>query len=996
MDAPAEASAVAALIGGTVGDRRAIVWRRALQVAVDQAATSGAAASGAADSGAPAAEVRAQVLELLRTALENGRAEVRRRFEAGAPGSSVVRANCYLADQIIRVVHDHVTGHLYPRGSPSTGELLSLVAVGGYGRGELAPQSDIDLLFLLPYKLTPRSEQVVEEILYFLWDLGFKVGHATRSVDDCMRQAKADLTICTNLLEARWLWGDQDLYRGFHERFQSDIVRTRGATRFIEAKLAERAARHERLGGSRYSLEPNIKDGKGGLRDLHTLYWIAKFLYRVDDASELVTRGVFSKIEARRFEKAQNYFWTLRCQLHYLSGRAEERLTFDLQTDLAQRMGYTDHVGSRAVERFMKHYFLVAKDVGHLTRVFCAALEAEHNRRSRFRLPLLTRRRTVEGFRLEGDRLTVKNADVFAEKPVQLLRIFHAAQKHGLDIHPDALRWITQKLKHIGKDLRADPEANRIFMEMLISAHDPEITLRRFNEAGVFGRFVPDFGRVVAQMQYNMYHHYTVDEHTIFAIGILHRIETGALKDEVPIASEVVHKVLSRRALYLAVLLHDVAKGRGGDHSELGARIARKLGARLGLREEETESVAWLVLHHLAMSNTAFKRDLSDPKTIEDFAAVVQSPERLRMLLVLTVADIRAVGPNVWTAYKAALLRDLYWRTEEVLSGGVAEENRKVRIARAKEELAEALAGTSGATSGVASGGARGGWTKKDIKAHLARGYGPYWLSVDRDTHLRHAALVREAERVGQALTVDTRFDRYREVTEVTIYAADHPGLFSRIAGAMAVAGASIDAARIFTLANGMALDTFYVRNALGGPFDRPEHLARLKRVVEQTLVGSLKPSQELARRKSPIPSRLRVFKVTPRVLIDNKASARATVIEVNGRDRPGLLYDLTRALSKLQLMIHGARITTYGERAIDVFYVQDALGDKIEAPARLERIRARLLEALGAPETPATPKKSAEKPAEKPKPAKQAKKKTPAKVGARAKPSRDRPGAAE
>jgi len=979
-DAPADGSTVAALIAGAVGDRRAIIWRRALQIEIDKAAAAGA----------PAAEVRAQVLGLLRTALENGRAEVRRRFEAGTPGSapgrSVVRANCYLVDQLVRVIHDHVTGHLYPLGSPSTGEFLSLVAIGGYGRGELAPQSDIDLLFLLPYKLTPRSEQVIEAILYFLWDLGFKVGHATRSIDDCLRQSKTDLTICTSLLEARWLWGDQDLYRSFRERFQSEIVRARGATRFIEAKLAERAARHERLGGSRYSLEPNIKDGKGGLRDLHTLYWIAKFLYRVDDASELVARGVFSKAEARRFDKAQNYLWTLRCQLHYLSGRAEERLTFDVQTELARRMGYTDHTGSRAVERFMKHYFLIAKDVGHLTRVFCATLEAEHNRRSRFRLPLLTRRRTVEGFRLEGDRLTVKDAEVFAEAPVQLLRIFHAAQKHGLDIHPDALRWITRKLKHVDKDLRADPEANRIFMEMLVSRKDPEVTLRRFNEAGVFGRFVPDFGRVVAQMQYNMYHHYTVDEHTIFAIGILHRIEVGALKDEVPIASEVVHKVLSRRALYLAVLLHDVAKGRGGDHSELGAKVARKLGPRLGLSAEETESTAWLVRHHLAMSNTAFKRDLSDPKTIEDFAALVQSPERLRMLLVLTVADIRAVGPNVWTAYKAALLRDLYWRTEEVLSGGVAEENRKARIARAKEELAEALAG------------ALGGWTKKEIKAHLARGYGPYWLSGDRDTHLRHAELVREAERTGSPLTVDTRIDRYREVTEVTVYTADHPGLFSRVAGAMAVAGASIDAARIFTLANGMALDTFYVRNAVGGPFDRPEHLVRLKRAVEQTLAGSLKPWQELARRKSPIPSRLRVFEVTPRVLIDNKASARASVIEVNGRDRPGLLYDLTRALSKLQLMIHGARIATYGARAVDVFYVQDALGDKIESPARLARIRARLLEALGAPEGAAP----AKKPTEKPKPARKAKrkapakKKAPAKSAVSAKSSRARVGAAE
>jgi [protein-PII] uridylyltransferase len=966
-----DGSAIEALIKGEVGDRRAIVWRRALQVAV---------AAVAAEK-LPAKECRARVLALLKDALAKGRAEVRRRLDAGAPGSAVVRANCYLVDQIVRVVYDHVTGHLYPLGSPSTGEVLSLVAVGGYGRGELAPQSDIDLLFLLPYKLTPRSEQVVEETLYFLWDLGFKVGHATRSVDDCLRQAKADLTICTSLLEARWLWGDQDLYRGFRRRFQSEVVRDRGAARFIEAKLAERAARHERLGGSRYSLEPNIKDGKGGLRDLHTLYWIAKFLYRVDDASQLVERGVFTKAEARRFDKAQNHLWILRCHLHYLTGRAEERLTFDLQAELAARMGYTAHAGTQAVERFMKHYFLVAKDVGDLTRIFCAALEADHNRRSRFRLPLMTRRRSVEGFRLEGDRLTVKGPEAFAEKPILMLRIFHAAQKHDLDIHPEALRWITQSLKRIGKRLREDPEANRIFLDMLTSPKDPETTLRRLNEAGVFGRFVPDFGRVVAQMQYNMYHHYTVDEHTIFAIGVLHRIEAGALKDEVPIASEVVHKVLSRRVLYLAVLLHDIAKGRGGDHSELGARIARKLGPRLGLSEEESESVAWLVLNHLAMSDTAFKRDLSDSKTIQDFAGLVQSPERLRLLLVLTVADIRAVGPNVWTAYKAALLRDLYWRTEGVLSGGVAEESRAARIEHAKSELREALSD----------------WPKKEVGAHLKRGYAPYWLSLDRDTHVRHARLVRAAETEARALTVDTRIDHYREVTEVTIYTADHPGLFSRIAGAMAVAGASIDAAWIFTLANGMALDTFYVRNAFGGPFDRPEGLARLERAIERTLSGSLKPWHELARRKSRIPSRLRVFKVAPRVLIDNKASARSTVIEVNGRDRPGLLYDLTRALSRLQLMIHGARIATYGERAVDVFYVQDALGDKIEAPARLKRIRERLLEALGAPECRAeTPEKKA--PAKKPKkkaPAKKpAKKQSPAEAAAKA--ARARPGAAE
>ncbi len=910
-----------------------------------------AAAQAIAEAGLAPEVARAKFLELLKQRLAEGRATVRARFEDSHSGRAAARELCALTDEAVRGIYSFASEHLYPLANPSTGEVLSLAAVGGYGRGEMAPQSDIDLLFLLPYKLTPRSEQVIETVLYFLWDLGFKVGHATRSLDDCVRLARGDLTICTSLLESRWIHGDEDLFQQFKRRFHRDVVRSKGAARFVEAKLAERAKRHERHGGSRYSLEPNIKEGKGGLRDLHTLYWIAKYLYQVGDISKLIERGVFSRQEVRRFDKAEEYLWSLRCRLHYQTGRADERLTFDLQSALAPRMGYTRHAGTQAVERFMKHYFLVAKDVGNLTRIFCAALEAAHDRRSRFRLPTLTRRRSIEKFRVEAGRLSIKNPETLAEAPRDMLRLFHVAQKHDMDIHPEALRWITQNLKYIDKDLRNDPEANRLFLDMMTSPNDPERTLRRLNEAGVFGRFVPDFGRVVAQMQFNMYHHYTVDEHTLFAIGILHRIEQGALKDEVPIASEVVHKVLSRRVLFLAILLHDIAKGRGGNHSEVGQRIANKLCPRLGLSDEETETVAWLVLHHLAMSETAFKRDLADPQTIADFATLVQSPERLRLLLVLTVADIRAVGPGVWNAWKAALLRDLYWRTEEVLSGGVAEESRKARIAHTKDRLSEALHD----------------WTKKDLKAHFARGYDPYWLSVDHDTLVRHARMVREAERSQTPLTVDTRIDRYREITEVTIYAADHAGLFSRIAGALAVAGASVDAARIFTLANGMALDTFYVRGAQGGSFDRPDQMARLSATIEKTLSGRLRPDQELARRASGIPSRLRVFKVRPRVLIDNKASARATVIEVNGRDRPGLLYELTLALTRLHLMIHGARIATFGERAVDVFYVKDALGDKIEAPARLAKVQKRLIEVLSQSEAaPAKPEKKPEKKSEK------------------------------
>src|SRR5690606_35663548 len=337
--------------------------------------------------------------------------------------------------------------------------------------------------------------------------------------------------------------------------------------------------RHLKLGDSRYVLEPNVKDGKGGLRDLHTLYWIAKYIYRVDDVGDLVERGVFTAREAADFEKARDFLSTVRCHLHYLCDRAEDRLTFDLQPEIARRLGYTDHAGTRGVERFMKHYYLVAKEVGDLTRIFCAALEAEHRRRPRFRLAIFSgREKPLGGFVVaDGGWLKVRSENAFAEDPVNFLRLFHVAQENDLDIHPATLRLITQNIKRIDRRLRADPEANRLFLEILTSRKNPEIALTRLNEAGVLGRFIPDFGRVVAQMQYDMYHVYTVDEHAIRAIGLLHAIETGALKEDHPVSADIVHKVQSRRALYLAVLLHDIAKGRGGDHSKLGAQVAQKL-----------------------------------------------------------------------------------------------------------------------------------------------------------------------------------------------------------------------------------------------------------------------------------------------------------------------------------------------------------------------------------------------------------------------------------
>jgi [protein-PII] uridylyltransferase len=900
-----------------IPERRAIIRRRALEEAL---------AALMEDLPTGNEPPRAAVLGLVRTALTDGRTEIRRRFEGNGPlrndGPMVLAATSFLMDQLVRVIFDFAEGRVYPAANPSTAERLGLMATGGFGRGELAPLSDLDLLFLRPYKQTPRGEQIVEYMLYLLWDLGLKVGHATRTVEESIRYAERDPTIRTALLEARYMWGDRelcdDLVKSFAQRFGGGDGRD-----FVEAKLDERDERHQRMGDSRYVVEPNVKEGKGGLRDLHTLFWIAKYLYRVDEAGGLVAKGVLTSTEARHFQRAERFLSTVRCHIHYLTGRADDRLSFDLQRDIAIRLGYQDRPGSRGVERFMKHYYLHAKTVGDLTRIFVAALEDSHRRKPKLAALWQTLRpRHLDGFRIDGERLAAATPDAFQKDPVAILRLFHVAQENELDIHPATLRLITQNIRLVDR-LRTDPEANRLFMEMLTSRHDPETTLRRLNEAGVFGRFVPDFGRVVAQTQHDMYHTYTVDEHTIRAIGILARIENGSLKEDHPISAEIVPNILSRPVLYLAVLLHDIAKGRGGDHSVLGADVAMQLCPRLGLTAAQTETVAWLVRYHLSMSATAFQRDLMDPKTIENFAALVQSPERLRLLLVLTVCDIRAVGPNVWNGWKAALLRQLFHATEHILSGGTLSGGRGERIKAIQAEVGQRLVG----------------WTDAEKEEHLARGYPPYWLSFSPGTLVRQAELVRRAERDRQPLAIEHRVDADRSVTEVTIYTLDTHGLFARLAGAMAISGANIVDAKIFTLASGMALDTFWLQDLEGKPFDGPQRLARLAARVEIALSNRLDIARELDNQKSSWPKRDRVFTVEPRVLMDNNASDTFTVIEVNGRDRPGFLHIVTRALTRMNLQIATAHITTYGERAVDVFYVKDLFGLKIVNQDKLKQI---------------------------------------------------------
>jgi [protein-PII] uridylyltransferase len=887
------------------------------------------------------ANLRSAVAQRLKLALNEGRAAAERLLLEDRRGRLCAERLCLMQDEIIRVLYEFATRHLYPSQNPSEAEHMAVVATGGYGRGLLAPGSDIDLLFLLPYKQTAWGESIVESILYCLWDMGLKVGHATRSLPECIRQAKADMTVRTAVLEARFLLGDRKLFDELVARFNKEV--TRGtAPQFVAAKLAEREERHRRAGESRYLVEPNVKDGKGGLRDLHTLFWMARYVYRVHEAAELIERGVFDEREYRLFSRCEDFLWSVRCNMHFLTGRSEERLSFDIQREIAVRLGYTQHPGQQDVERFMKHYFLVAKDVGDLTAILCARLEDREAKPvpmlnrviAKFRPPGRRALRETDDFIVDNNRINVAGADVFERDPVNLIRLFHLAQRHGVILHPDAMRAANRSLKLIDRSLREDAEANRLFLEILTAKNDAEIVLRRMNETGVLGRFVPDFGRIVAMMQFNMYHHYTVDEHLLRCIGVLAAIERGE-NPEYGIAKDLVHTIQPehRNVLYVALFLHDIAKGRVEDHSIAGARIARRLCPRLGFSSADTEMTAWLVEHHLLMSTIAQSRDLSDRKTIENFAAEMQSLERMKLLAVLTAADIRAVGPGVWNGWKAQLLRTLYYETEPVLTGGFSEVDRARRVAIAQAEFMEELKD----------------WTPEELKAYAARHYPAYWLKVDLPHKLTHARFVRSSEEAGRSVATGVAFDTTRSVTELTVLAPDHPRLLSVIAGACAVAGANIVDAQIFTTTDGKALDTISVSREFERDEDEGRRAVRIADAIERALRGDLRLPDVVAKRAVP-KGRIKAFAVEPEVMINNQWSNRYTVVEVHGLDRPGLLYELTATLSKLSLNIASAHVATFGERVVDVFYVTDLLGAKIDAAPRQAAIKRALIQLFAGP----------------------------------------------
>jgi len=875
-----------------------------------------------------------KVLPVVGAWLTGERQAIRDAFMAEGGGNAriLLAAHTHIIDTLLTALYDWCVQSRHQENAPS----VALVAVGGYGRAELFPYSDIDILFLYHAAQEQEAAHIAEFVLYILWDLGLKVGQSLRTVDEAIEMAGSDITIRTNVLDARFIAGHQSICEELQSRFEHELVEGR-ALEFVEAKLAERDARHMRFGDSRYMLEPNVKEGKGGVRDLHTLWWMARYIYPIHDIKDLVGLKLLTAEEYRQFDRARQFLWRVRIYLHYLVDRPEERLTFDRQHALAVNMGFGQPSVNRSIERFMRRYFVAVRTVGSMTRVFCALLEDAKKRKPRRSLAALWHAQPKLGaFNLDGERLHVRSEDAFETNPVLMIEMFRVAQIHDLDIHPRALQLMGRSLRRIDDTVRQDTRANALFMDILLS-QQPEVTLRRMSEAGVLGRFIPDFGRVVGQTQFNMYHAYTVDEHTLVALGILSAIERGLVKDELPLASDIVHRIQSRQVLHLALFCHDIAKGRGGDHSELGEKIVAKLAARFGFSPEEIETAAWLVRCHLLFSNTAFKRDIDDPKTVQDFVALVRTPERLKLLLVLTAADIRAVGPAVWNAWKGALLRDLYQRAEQCMGTGQVE-LKKHQAGQFRSDLLKRLAG----------------WSDADVDAYLEQGNPSFWANFDLARHAVIARMMKQAQTMPMPLLIDTQHTYEHSITEIILCTYDQNGLFSKIAGVMSLAGANIINAKIFTLKNGMVVDVFQVQDALGQVFDRSDRLAKMSVYMEQVLSGEMDLAEAFAERKSEYGGG--VFRASQnampsagQVFIENDASNICSVIELTGHDRSGFLYDVTHTIADLGLSVATAHISTYGTQVADVFYVKDIFGMKLTHENKLRKVRETLLKAITA-----------------------------------------------
>jgi len=862
--------------------------------------------------------------------LRNAHEVAQRRLENNTyKGKECAQQLSSLHDELIVKYIDFLSKYLHPLNNPTEAEKISVLATGGYGRGLLAPESDIDLLFLLPYKKTAWSETAIENTLYFLWDLGLKVGQATRSISESILLAEKDQTITTSMLDARHLWGNEQLSKDFNYSYREKLEKMSSAN-FIQAKLDEREERQNKAGQSRYLVEPNIKNGKGGLRDLEMLSWMTNFCYNCSRPDEMFKNGILNKDESKTFLKCENFLWHVRCQLHYIAKRPEEVINFNDQREMAKRLGYEDRKGLLGVERFMRHYFLIAKEVGDLTRSICSVLEEKQKKP----IPVISKalaffsEKKVESFILTAGRIDIPNKNFFKNDPLNILKLFYYSMKRDVLIHPNAVRVLRKNLSLINKDLRVNKKANEIFLEILLNKKNSEETLREMNETGVLGRFILDFGRIEGLMQFNMYHHFTADEHLLRAIGELNKLFSKKNRNITKLVLELINSGLNKKILTIALFFHDIAKGRDEDHSIAGAKIVKKFSSRFNLSDYELETISWLVKEHLVMSDFSQTRDVMDAKTLEDFSSIVQTPERLKLLFILTIADISAVGPGVWNAHKGQLLEQLYKETYAKLSGEVLDEDRSLR---AKNKIRSIFSKADFNK-------------KKKFKDWVKSQNDQYWLGLDDDIIFRQAEMFVNNFIGKPSIIINNK--KGAEATEVSIMSKDSKGLFAKLTGALSAMEINIVNAKIFTNSSNIAVDVIWIQDKENRPIIDNSRIERIKEKISNYIKSEIKsqsPTKPRLKNK-----RINAFTVPVAVKIMNNISSDYTVIEVSGKDRPSILHELAKAINFLDLNLFRAQVATFGERVVDVFYVLDSQNKKIEHHNSKKSIERKLLQVLG------------------------------------------------
>jgi [protein-PII] uridylyltransferase len=848
---------------------------------------------------------------------------------AGASGEQIVAQWTAVVDRVVQAMYE-VARASYADHYTVLDQRVAFIAQGGYGRGELNPSSDIDLLVVYPQRPDAFVETVTEKVLYALWDTGLTVGHALRNLRDCVKLGGKDLKVKTALLDTRFLAGDRALYDTFAATMERELLK-RNAARFFRDKAAESEERHRRYGDSVYLVEPQIKEGEGGLRDIHTAMWLAKVKYVVRDLHELMEKGVLTERDHAEVAAARDFLFRVRNALHFLSGQHLDQLTFEYQERIAFDLGYRDAGHSKGVEQFMRDYYLHARTVNRFSDdIIARCLE----RTSPYRLlGRLGGRAIRPGVRILGNELVVGDPATFRDDPTMLLRVFSDAQRHGIPCSAATRRLIRAHATLIDETVRRTPDACRAFLDILGWPHGVYRTLHEMHELDVLGAFLPEFANLRCMAQYDRYHIYTVDEHSLRATYRLEQLLHGEFKGEAPLLTGVMREVDNIEVLYLAMLFHDAGKGQGGDHSNKGAALARTVAERLGLNDDDTAQLALLVRHHLLMHHLATRRDIHDPKLVSDFARTVGTLATLQKLYVLTFADLGATNPKLWNSWQDMLLGELYALAVESFERGITVEQAQVeRANRIRERVAAAV--------GAAAAG-------EALERFLADMPDRYFLTTPEEDIPQHFELVRRSAE-APLVTAVAHFPE-REYSEFTVVTRDQPGLFAKLTGVLRAHGMNIGAARITTGGSGVVVDVFRVTHLDGAAIARDdERWGRIQGAVAKVLNGELDVEEMVARAGRPS---ILAEKVVPRqptkVEIDNQVSEDFTVIDVFTLDRVGILFAIANALYHLELSIHLAKITTSVDRVLDVFYVTDLDGRKVEDPGRLALIRDTVLEEL-------------------------------------------------